>query len=78
MAGSDTKIKSVVEKEITVTNGRARFEARNLTRQPEVTPQPKQPENEALAQSPEEIRRKLEARKYETSGGKASFTAKDP
>ena len=49
---------------------RARFEARNLSRQlPEGTPQ--------TAQSPEEIRRKLEARKYETSGGRASFKAKD-
>ena len=50
--------------------GRARFEAKNLSRQlPESTPQ--------TAQSPEEIKRKLEARKYETSGARASFTAKD-
>jgi len=57
----------------TVTNGRARFEARNLSRQlPEVSQ-----EKDALARSPEEIRRKLEARKNQTSGGRASFTAKD-
>ena len=50
--------------------GRARFKARNLSRQlHESTPQ--------TAQSPEEIKRKLEARKYETSGARASFTAKD-
>ena len=62
----------------TVTNSRARFEARNLSRQiSEVTPQPKRQEEEAIAQSPEEIRRKLEARKNQTSGGRASFTAKD-
>jgi len=49
--------------------GRARFEARNLRQLPEGTPQ--------TAQSPEEIKRKLEARKYQASGGRASFTAKD-
>ena len=46
---------------------RASFEARDLSSQ----------EKDALAQSPEEIRRKLEARKNQTSGGRASFTAKD-
>ena len=75
MAGLDTKIKFEADKEITVTNGRTRFESTDLSRQPEVTP--KQQENEALARSPEEIRRKLKARNYKNSGGKASFTAKD-
>ena len=59
---------TVIEHEQEV--GRARFESRNLSRQlPESTPQ--------TAQSPEEIRRKLEARKYETSGGRANFTSRD-
>jgi len=49
------------------TMPRASFEARNLNSQ----------EKDALAQSPEEIRRKLEARKNQTSGSRASFTAKD-
>ncbi len=59
-----------------VNNGRARFEARELSHQMlEVTPQ--QQEKEALAQSPEEIRLKLEARKNHTSCGRANFTARD-
>ena len=49
------------------TMPRASFESRNLSSQ----------EKDALARSPEEIRRKLEARKNQTSGGRASFTAKD-
>ncbi len=49
------------------TMPRASFESRNLS----------SPEKDALAQSPEEIRRKLDARKNQTSGSKASFTAKD-
>ena len=77
MADPEVKIQSTVDEEITVTSGRAKFEAKNLSPQYEITPQPKQQEKTALAQSPEEIKRKLEARKYRTSGGKASFTAKD-
>ena len=46
---------------------RASFEATNLKSQ----------EKDALARSPEEIRRKLESRQNQTSGSKAIFTAKD-
>ena len=84
LPGPDIKIQPIVENEITVTenepttvlNGRARFEARELSHQMlEVTPQ--QQEKEARAQTPEEIRRKLEAQKNQTSCGRASFTARD-
>ncbi len=78
MAIPSVKIQSIVDKEITVINGPASFGAKNLSGQlPEVTPQPKQQEKESLAQSPEEIRRKLKARKYQPTGVRASFTAKD-
>ena len=49
------------------TMPRASFEATNLRSQ----------EKDALARSPEEIRRKLEARQNQTSGSRAIFTAKD-
>ena len=34
MAGADTDFKLIVEKETTVNDNRARFEAKNLSRQP--------------------------------------------
>ncbi|MCH7741344.1 MAG: hypothetical protein IIB71_01610 [Proteobacteria bacterium] len=79
MADQDLKIQSIDEKEIMTVGkeqimGPARFEAKNLSPQlPKTAPPGLQQE----AKSPEDIRRKIEAQKYQSSGGKASFSAKD-
>lgn len=78
------------ESDISRSRGKAVFEARELSRTiPPVTPKRQQPEpvpeetkepeisKRDIAQTPEEIRRKLEARRGHTAAGKASFVAKD-
>lgn len=73
--------------------GRAIFESRELSyrppppvdkpkpkQEPEPEPEPEPAPNadkHEIAQTPEEIRRKLEARRFQANAGKATFTARD-
>ena len=72
--------KEEIEKETARSFGRARFESRELTRKKLQALEKKRLDadsrDEPIAQSPEEIRRKLSARD-KTSSGKASFSSKD-
>lgn len=69
------------------TKGRATFEARELSTSapvaparaeaPAPKPKPAALEDREIAQTPEDIRRKLEARRDSAAAGKASFAARD-